>query len=81
MMPKVSFEGKVPKCFRSQEQYRAWKEMARFAYASNWVCTDCTPEYQDSMKAEKRCENPHVQFQTSDDGFVEGVVYLSLFRG
>jgi hypothetical protein len=78
---KVDFAGKVPKCFDSAAQFKAWKECARQAYAQNWVCTDCTPEYQARMKAEGRCENPQVQFQQDTDGFEIGVVHLSLFEG
>lgn len=81
MKPKVTFEDKMPKCFDGIEQYRAWKQMARLAHPPIWVCTDCTPEYQDKMKEQCRCENPQVQFQSDDEGFVQGVVYLSLFKG
>ena len=79
--PRVSFSSRVPFCFESADQYKKWKEKARIAYAEAHVCTDCTPEYQARMKAEGRCENPQVQFQQDDDGFVSGVVYLSLFKG
>lgn len=81
MRRKVTFASKVPQCFSSLEQYKAWKECARMSYAPNHVCTDCTPEYQERMKDEGRCENPQVQFEEDEDGFIFGVVYLTLFKG
>jgi hypothetical protein len=79
MKPAVTFEGKVPKCFESAEQYRAWKECARLSPVQLGVCADCTPEYQAKMINAKRCENPQVQFDEDDDGAVEGVIYKTLW--
>lgn len=81
MKPKVTFSEKIPKCFDTRAEYRAWKQCARMAYPALWVCTDCTPDYQERMKAQGRCENPQVQFQQDESGSIEGVVYLSLFKG
>ena len=81
MTKHPTFAGKYPKCFDSLQQYREWKSYARTAQGSEWVCSDCTPQFQDRMKACGRCENPHVQFQKSHDGALVGVVYLSLFQG
>lgn len=80
-MKGPTFSGKYPKCFESAKQYREWKSYARVAQGSEWVCTDCTPQFQARMKSEGRCENPQVQFQQSHDGATVGVVYLSLFQG
>jgi len=80
-MKRVKFEGKFPKCFDSQQQYKEWKFYARRAQGTEWPCNDCLPEFQERMKACGRCENPHVQFQKSHDGAIVGVVYLSLFQG
>jgi hypothetical protein len=77
--PQVSFEGKVPKCFDSAQQFRAWKECARFDAPVLGVCADCTPEYQARMIHERRCENPQVQFEEGESGVVEGVIYKTLW--
>ena len=77
MVPKVKFSGTFPDCFESRAQYKSWREAAKIStngvlYAG--VCTDCTPEYQAKMKAEFRCENPHVRFRTNQDGMLVGYV-------
>jgi len=60
----ISFAGRTPKCFDSQEQYWNWKEQALGCHPlpAFHVCTDCTPEYKLEMMLAKRCENPHVEF-------------------
>ena len=59
---------KRPPCFETQEQYDDWleaaEEVARLAGDPEPVnyCTDCTVEYQASMKAEGRCSFVKVKF-------------------
>lgn len=70
---KLEFAGSVPRCFETKEQFVAWREAARLAYAHYGPCTDCTPEYQARMKEENRCEQPQVVFVVQNGG-VEGVI-------
>lgn len=70
-MKVIRFRNKVPACFESEEQFAAWKELARISNAPS-VCVDCTKEFQQRMKAQWRCENPQVTFNTLDDA-----VYLT----
>lgn len=66
-----------PKCFRSTEQWKLWREMYDEAPisgpAEDWYCVDCTPEFQERMKRVLCCEHPEVRFITipSEDGLVE----------
>lgn len=74
-MKKVSFVGDVPMCANSASEYRIWKEAARQSSGiPAGFCTDCTPEYQKKMIAEKRCENPQVVFVRDDDGWISGAL-------
>jgi hypothetical protein len=77
MVPKVRFSSATPLCFESRAQYKAWREAAKISSHTTLhagVCTDCTPEYQAQMKAERRCENPHVKFRTNQEGILVGYV-------
>jgi hypothetical protein len=62
----VSYAGPKPACFDSQEQYASWRELARMTHVgtASGACVDCTPEFQQRMIKQKRCENPHVEFHT-----------------
>jgi len=73
-MRKPVFSGTFPLCFADQESFDIWQELARNAYAVTGPCTDCTPEYQQQMIKEKRCENPDIRFK-----IVEGE-YVGTFR-
>ena len=69
----VEFVEKVPQC-TNKETYESWGKMARTVPPPPKVgfCADCTIDYQIDMKAERRCENPHIVFEKDDDGFISG---------
>lgn len=54
----------MPRCFDSQEQWDAWREVARQASPRDITtyCEDCSPDYQASMIAQGRCRWPTTQF-------------------
>lgn len=62
---RVSYAGSKPKCFDSQEQYDDWRRLAKLSLVgmASGACVDCTPEFQQRMIRQKRCENPHVEFR------------------
>ena len=61
---------KQPKCFDSQAQWNAYREVAIFSARQGFTyCSDCTPEYQGAMKAQGRCAFPRSTFYT-----VQGVL-------
>jgi len=69
----VEFVEKIPRC-TDTETYNSWKELARTVPPPPKVgfCADCTLAYQIDMKAERRCENPHIIFEADEDGFISG---------
>jgi len=72
----IRFVGAYPKCFENGNQYKEWKSAAsRTPRPMYGPCTDCTPDFQNLMKEQKRCENVHVKFKRFPEGGVEG--YLS----
>lgn len=73
----IMIAGSYPECFDTKEQYDTWRLMSRMSKSSPpaWVCTDCTPDYQIKMIAERRCENPHVSFRINPkEGGIEGYI-------
>lgn len=71
----VHFHNEYPLCFQSKEQYTTWSELARGSTQAQFgPCTDCTPEFQDRMKKEMRCEHPEVEFDKDEDGFISGYI-------
>lgn len=70
---RVQFFGSVPGC-ATEQQYNLWKEAARQSMPPPKVgfCSDCTPEYQKEMIAQRRCENPDIQFIDDGEGWKEG---------
>ena len=73
---EMKFKGAYPKCFESLTQYHEWKKASRISYPRFGPCTDCTPEFQDKMKEEFRCEHPQIKFKVVEDG-VEGFLSAS----
>jgi len=69
----VEFVDKIPRC-TDKETYDSWRELARTVPPPPKVgfCADCTLTYQIDMKAERRCENPHIVFEADEDGFISG---------
>lgn len=63
--PLVRYAGSKPACFDTQDQYDQWKVLARLALSGSryGACVDCTPEFQQRMIRQKRCENPTVEFR------------------
>jgi hypothetical protein len=74
-MRKPVFAGVFPLCFADMESYDTWVELAKTSYAVAGPCTDCTPEYQQEMIKQKRCENPDIRFKIVDGE------YQGTFRG
>ncbi len=75
-MKNVRFSGDHPRC-ATPEDYKLWRRSVwdhkvppEKALRAGF-CEDCTPEYQAKMKAQGKCENPHVRFVLWD-GFVSG---------
>lgn len=69
-------------CFESFEQFKLWKDAARMAPPGNsGYCTDCTPDYQNRMIKDGRCEFPDTRFHTDKHGWVEGVRNFSKKAG
>lgn len=67
-----------PLCFESAEQMRRWRDAAtqscdRDSLKRSRYCVDCTPEYQQRMKAQRRCLHPDTTFTTDPDGLICGV--------
>jgi len=63
----------TPACFDSHAQFVRWERAAARAgdapaLRRSGVCVDCTPEYQQRMKDEGRCEYPDVTFALDNDG-------------
>ena len=56
----------TPACYRSDNEYRWWLEMARIKppVHDNWVCEDCTEEYQQRMNKLGRCAYPEKAVET-----------------
>ena len=81
----IYFSKRVPKCFDSKLQHRAWKEQAAVCnpLPSFNVCTDCTPEYKLEMMMQKRCENPHIDFveRTSTVKTRDGTMTFTFLEG
>lgn len=62
----VSFFG-TPMC-TDKETYAEWRDAARRSPPGEaGFCTDCTPEYQNQMIAEGRCENSWIKFNMNDE--------------
>lgn len=69
---------KIPRC-TNQPMFLEWIESAR---QSNMTlnrsdellpyCVDCTPEYQQEMIEQDRCDYPQVRFRLDRDGLIEG---------
>lgn len=53
-----------PPCFDSEEQWKAWRDVARQSKPRDITtyCEDCSPEYQASMITQGRCRWPTTQF-------------------
>ena len=69
---KLDFEGEYPRCFNSNEEFKAWVQAARGSSPRAGFCTDCTKEYQAQMKKERRCQYPIVEFydfEMDKDGY------------
>jgi hypothetical protein len=45
----------TPACFKDEQQYSEWLRLARYAREACTICDDCTPEYEEKMKAQGRC--------------------------
>ena len=75
MKLSTDFENTIPNC-ATPKQFVLWKEAARMLkpHARVGFCEDCTKEYQELMKSEGRCENPHVWFCKDEDGFEHGTL-------
>lgn len=66
---EMKFKGAYPKCFESLAQYHDWRKVARVSYPRFGPCTDCTPDFQERMKKEYRCEQPQIKFRLVEDGY------------
>ena len=56
------------------ETYLLWRESARRVIPHYGFCADCTPEYQQRMIVEKKCEHPETLFEIDSDGFIGGTL-------
>ncbi len=70
---------KAPPCFPDDETLFAWRNInhAVEESAPSGYCTDCTPDYQARMCAEKRCKFPETSFVPVAFGGVEGMRRVS----
>lgn len=62
---KPAFSSVAPKC-ATPEQTSLWLEAADSSYLRSpacGFCTDCHREFKLKMLAQKRCENPGVEFR------------------
>lgn len=71
-----------PPCFDSEQQFVQWVQLASTARTNGksamiGYCRDCTPEYAERMRREKRCIQPQVVFAEEEDGEVVGRGYRS----
>jgi hypothetical protein len=71
----VHFHNSYPLCFESKKQYQHWGKLVRGSVRAMYgPCTDCTPEYQERMKQQMRCEHPEVKFDFDEDGLIAGYI-------
>ena len=79
-MPKlkkrVTFSTKIPLCWPIDKlgDYKLWRESALVSppHPKSSICEDCTPEYQQQMIEQKKCENPEILFEIDNEGFLAG---------
>lgn len=72
-MALVKFKTAIPMC-ANPETYLLWKEVAHRIIPHYGFCTDCTPEYQQKMIKDGRCEHPETLFEIDSDGFIAGTL-------
>lgn len=54
---------KRPRCFDSQAQWNAYREVAEFSAGDGFTfCSDCTPDHKQLMVQLGRCAHPLVKF-------------------
>ena len=60
----------------THDQYAEWKSAARLHSPAfpGWFCTDCTPEFQERMKADNKCVRPEIKFRVTPYEGVEGFI-------
>lgn len=62
----VSFFG-TPMC-TDKDTYAEWRDAARRSPPGDaGFCTDCTPDYQERMISEGRCENTWIKFHMHEE--------------
>ena len=62
-----------PRCFDSEEQWQAWRELAAVTKvpSKHGHCHDCTPAFHTEMLLQERCDHPNVVFiMAKDEGLV-----------
>lgn len=70
------FVQSTPSCFESKEQFKIYERLRLMSLSHSKTrsdtnfCLDCTPEYQQRMLIEGRCEHPETRFVwvVSEDG-------------
>ncbi len=68
----IRFE-RTPMCTDAQT-YEEWREAARRSPPGDaGFCTDCTPEYQQLMALNNRCDHPWVKFKLYEDPEVKTI--------
>lgn len=65
---------RIPNC-ATFEQFKEWRmtTMSSMPPYKSWFCTDCTPQYQNEMKNQGRCDHLYIRFENFQDG-VEGYI-------
>lgn len=59
----------APACFDSDDQWHEWELMAELTGNPRYrYCIDCTPAYQDKMRAAGRCAHPDVVLVNDSEG-------------
>jgi len=77
MKLKPALPVQKPACFDSLFQWNFYRRLASYLRSCRKLsprftyCTDCTPEYRDKMRAERRCKFPGTTF-TKINGVIVG---------
>lgn len=78
------FVSSTPACFDSKEQFKVYERLRHMTLAhaktrsDTNFCLDCTPEYQQKMLMEGRCEHPETRFVWFIDSSGEGAEMVGI---